>query len=44
MLNKKDLIYQVTRQGGTEPPFSGKKWGVSMAKVHTHTQVKCSES
>ena len=23
MLNKKDLIYQVTREGGTEPPFSG---------------------
>ena len=23
MLNKKDLIYKVTREGGTEAPFSG---------------------
>ena len=23
MLNKKNLIHQVTREGATEPPFSG---------------------
>ena len=39
MLNKKDLIYQVTREGGTEPPFSGEH--VNNKKIGNYTCINC---
>ena len=39
MLNKKDLIYQVTREGGTEPPFSGEH--VNNKKIGKYTCINC---
>ena len=39
MLNKKDLIYKVTREGGTEPPFSGEH--VNNKKIGNYTCINC---
>ena len=39
MLSKKDLIYQVTREGGTEPPFSGEH--VNNKKIGNYTCINC---
>ena len=39
MLNKKDLIYQVTREGATEPPFSGEH--VNYKKIGSYTCINC---
>ena len=39
MLNKKNLIYQVTREGATEPPFSGEH--VNNKKIGNYTCINC---
>ncbi len=39
MLNKKDLVHKVTREGGTEPPFSGEH--VNNKKIGNYTCINC---
>ena len=39
MLNKKDLIHKVTREGGTEPPFSGEH--INNKRVGNYSCINC---